>query len=317
MSRRLALLAAALALAAPAAATAAPMRFGLASSGLSYPFASAVAKGFQDAAARAGEKAVVLDGKGDIQTQANDVDDLLAQKLDGIAIMPLDAVVAQAWVDKVWRARTPVVAVGAQVGDPRTRPAADVYPRLTALATQDEVAAGEAAGRLAASLLPKGRTARIAVVEGAAGFPEVLQRMQGFRRGLDAAGARYRIVAAQPGDWTAEKAEAVCQNIIAAHPDVDLIFNEADDMAVGCAHAALVSGVHVPMIGVGGSRLAVAAIKVGRLSGTVCYKPEALGALAFEALRRRASGQAEQAAFLTYPTPAVTRANIGQCVGQW
>jgi ribose transport system substrate-binding protein len=211
-----------------------------------------------------------------------------------------------------------VAAVGSLIGDPRTRSTRDVYPALVALVTQDEVASGEAAGELARGLLPKGRVAKIAVVEGAAGFPEVLQRLQGFRRALDQAGVRYRIVASQPGDWTAEKAEAVCQNMLAAHPDIDLFFNEADDMAVGCAHAVRISGSNARLIGIGGSKLAVAAINAGRLDGTVCYKPEALGALTFEALYRAAVGHdPRRGVFVSYRTPGVTRATVSQCVGQW
>src|SRR3546814_9238133 len=79
--------------------------------------------------------------------------------------MPLDSVVAQGWVDRVGRAGVPVAAVAALVGDPRTRAIDDVYPGLVALASQDEVAAGEAAGTLAAELLPRDRPARIAVIE--------------------------------------------------------------------------------------------------------------------------------------------------------
>ena len=307
-----------LALLAPRASQAEELRFGLSSAGLSYPFAAAIAKGFQDAARRAGARAVVLDAQGQVQKQANDIDDLIAQKPAGIAIMPLDSTVAKAWVDRATAAGAPVVAVGSLIGDPATRRARDVYPKLVALVSQDEVSAGEAAGELARGLLPKGHVAKIAVVEGAAGFPEVLQRLQGFRAALDRAGVRYRIVASQPGDWTAEKAEAVCENMLAAHPDIDLFFNEADDMAVGCAHAAKIAGSNARLIGIGGSRLAVAAIKAGRLDGTVCYKPEALGALAFQALYEAAKNRGPpRAAFVTYQTPGVTRANVAQCVGQW
>jgi ribose transport system substrate-binding protein len=297
---------------------AAPLRFGLASAGLSYPFAAAVAKGFSDAAKQAGARAIVLDGRNDVQTQANDIDDLIAQKVDGIAIMPLDSVVAEGWVGRTAQAGIPAVALGAEIGDPRTRPVRDVDPRLVALATQDEVAAGAAAGRLALSLLPKNRAAKIAVVEGAAGFPEVLQRLQGFRQALDQGGIRYTIVASQPGGWTPEKAEDVCMNILAAHPDTDLFFNESDDMAVGCAHAVLLAQSPARLIGIGGSRLAIAAIKAGRLTGTVCYEPETLGALAFQALYEDETGRnTRRAAFLSYPTPGVTRADIARCTGQW
>jgi len=289
-------------------------RYGLSTVGLSYPFAAAIAKGFSDAAARAGASAVVLDAKGDVQKQANDIDDLIAQHVRGIAVMPLDSVVAQGWVKRAQAGGVPIAAVAALVGDPKTRAIDDVYPGLVALASQDEVAAGKAAGGLAATWLPRDREARIAIVEGAAGFPEVEQRARGFRLGLDAAGVRYRIVASQPGNWTSEGGEAACQNILAAQPGIDLFYNEADDMVIGCARAVRAAGSRARLIGVGGSRLAIASIKAGAVDGTVCFKPEALGALAFEALHAKASGGPR---FRTYPIPAVTRANVGECVGQW
>jgi ribose transport system substrate-binding protein len=304
--------------AAKAATASSTLTFGLSSAGLSYPFAAAIATGFQDAAAAQGVKALVLDARGDVQKQANDIDDLIGSHVNGVALMPQDSVVAQGWVDRATAAGVPVVAVAAQVGDPKTRAIKDVYPKLTALVTQDEVAAGEAAGEVAITLLPAGRPAKIAVIEGAAGFPEVLQRLDGFKQALARGGAHYQIVASQPGDWKSETAEAACQNILAAHPDVDLFYNEADDMVIGCARAVRATGSHARLIGVGGSKLAVAAIKAGQVDGTVCYKPEALGALAFQTLYEQVTGkQTRRAAFRSYATPGVTRATIGECVGQW
>lgn len=292
-------------------------RYGLSTVGLSYPFAAAIAKGFREAALAAGAQPVVLDAQGAVQDQANDIDDLVAQGVAGIAIMPLDSVVAQGWVERVNRAGTPVVAVAALVGDPATRRVEDVYPGLVALASQDEVAAGVTAGTLAARLLPQGRMAQVAIVEGAAGFPEVEQRARGFRQGLDAAGVRYRIVATQPGNWTAQGGEAACQNMLAARPGIDLFFNQADDMVIGCARAVRAAGSDARLIGVGGSKLAVASIKAGAVDGTVCFKPEALGALAFAALHEAARGETGGPRFRTYPIPAVTRVNVDDCVGQW
>jgi len=299
-------------------ADATPMSFGLSSAGLSYPFAAAIAKGFQKAAARAGVTAIVLDAQGRVQKQADDIDDLIGQKLDGIVLMPLDSVVAQSWVDRASAAGIAVVAVGSQIGDPRTRALRDVYPKLVALVTQDEIAAGREAGELAARLLPRDRIANIAIIEGAPGFAEVLQRAAGFRQGLQASRAPYRIVASQPGDWTAEKADIICQNILAAHPDVDLFFNEADDMAVGCAHAARAAGSGARLVGIGGSKLAIVSIEAGRVDGTVCYKPEDLGELAFEALYEDVTRRnPRHAGFITYRTPGVTRPDIAQCPAQW
>jgi ribose transport system substrate-binding protein len=290
----------------------------LSSVGLSFPFASAIAKGFQEAAAKVGAKTIVLDAKADVQKQANDIQDLIAQKVDGIVIMPLDSTVAQGWVDRAAVAKIPVVAVGSEIGDPNKRPIRDVYEKLVALTTQDEVAAGKAAGQIAAKLLPKGREAKIAVIEGQAGFPEVQQRRDGFEQGLKQAGVAYKIVASQPGDWTAEKGEAACQNILQSNPDVDLFFNEADDMVVGCARAVRAAGSQAKLIGMGGSKLAIAAIKAGQVDGTVCYKPEDLGALAFNVLYDDVTGkQVRKAAFITYNTPGITRENVSECVAQW
>ena len=300
------------------AVTAAPLRFGLSSAGLSYPFAAAIARGFKQAAARAGVQAIVLDAQNRVQKQANDLQDLIAERVNGIVLMPLDSVIAESWVSQAARAGIPVVAVGSQVGNPRRRPLRDVYPKLVALVTQDETAAGREAGRLAARLLPPGRLAHIAIIQGAPGFPEVLQREDGFEQGLRSAHVKYRIVATQPGYWRMEDADMACQNILEAHPNVDLFFNEADDMAVGCARAVRSAGSHAKLIGIGGSSLAILSLEAGRIDGTVCYKPLELGALAFEALYDDVTGKKPlHAAFVTYRTPGITRANVRDCPPQW
>jgi ribose transport system substrate-binding protein len=291
---------------------------GYSSVGLSYPFAAAIAKGFQNAATAAGVKTVVLDAKGSVEKQANDIDDLIAQKVDGIAIMPLDSTVAQGWVDRASAHDIPTVGVASEIGDPHKRPIKQVYEKLAALVTQDEVTAGERAGEMAAKMLPPGRTAKIAIVEGAAGYAEVGQRTEGFKAGLDKAGAKYQIVASQPGDWTAEKGESTCQNILASNPDIDLFFNQSDDMVVGCALAVRAAGSNAKLIGMGGSRLAINAIKTGDVTGTVCYKPEEIGRLAFNALYGAVTKKnTTKAAFIAYDTPPVTKANLQSCVPQW
>ncbi|RFU48437.1 sugar ABC transporter substrate-binding protein [Paraburkholderia sp. DHOC27] len=310
-------LASVLAMSAPLA-EAKDVTLGYSSVGLSYPFAAAIAKGFQDAATAAGVKAVVLDAKGNVEKQANDIDDLIAQKVDGIAIMPLDSTVAQGWVDRAASHDIPTVAVASEIGDPHKRPIKQVYEKLSALVTQDEVTAGEQAGAMAAKMLPPGKTAKIAIIEGSAGYAEVTQRTQGFKAGLDKAGVKYQIVASQPGDWTSEKAESTCQNILASNPDIDLFFNQSDDMVVGCGLAVRAAGSNAKLIGMGGSRLAINAIKTGDVAGTVCYKPEEIGHLAFKALYGAVTKKnTTKAAFVAYDTPPVTKANLQSCVPQW
>ncbi len=291
--------------------------YGFSSNGLSFPFAAAVAKGFADAAAEVGAEAIVLDAQGDVLKQTNDIDDLLAQGVKGIAIMPNDSAVAAAWADKAAAAGVAVVASASMIGDTTTRPIDDVYESLAALVTQQEVAAGREVGLLAARLLEGVDVAKIAIIEGAAGYAEVQQRTEGFEAGMAEAGQAYEIVAAQPGDWTAEKGEAACQNILASNPDIDLFFNQADDMVVGCARAVASAGSDALLVGFGGSKLAIAAIKDGSVDGTVCYKPEEIGRISFNVLYDVANGTPHEAEFITYPTPGVSIDNVDDCVGQW
>jgi ribose transport system substrate-binding protein len=219
--------AASLFLAAAGAAAGKEITVGYVAAGLQYPFNVAVAKGFEDAAKAAGAKAIILDPKTSVEKQGNAIDDLISQKVDGIAFLPLDGVVAQSWADRVAAHNIPLVSVATELGDPQKRSVQDVYPKLAALVASDEIHTGYNAGEIAAKLLPTGRVANIAIVEGAPSYPQVWQRTKGLKEALDKAGAKYRIVASQPTDWTAEKGEAVCQNILTAHPDVDLFYNQA------------------------------------------------------------------------------------------
>lgn len=286
---------------------------------LEYPYNVATAKGFEDEAKKAGVKAVVLDPRGSVEKQANAIDDLIAQGVKGIGFLPLDSVVSQAWVDKIAEHNLPVVAIAVQVGDPKKASIREVYPKLTALVTTDDVLAGEVAGELAAKLLPKDHPAKIGIIEGAPGYAVISQRTDGFKQGLDKAGAKYEIVAAQPTDWTPEKGEAVCQNILTAHPDLDLFFSQADDMAIGCSRAIRAAGSSAKLVATGGgSKLGLDAVKAGEIDGSVCTQPELLGRLMFKALHDAVKNpSAPKAQFITYDMPAITKDTIADCPAAW
>jgi ribose transport system substrate-binding protein len=291
---------------------------GYISAGMQYPFNVAVAKGFQDAAKEVGATAIVLDGKASVEKQSNAVDDLIAQKVDGIAVLPIDGVVAKGWVDRAASHDIPFVSVMTEIGDPQKQPIQEVYPKLTALVANDDVRTGEVAGEIAVNLLPKDRLVKVAIVEGAAGYPQVWQRSKGFKRGLDKGGIHYQIVASQPTDWTPEQGEQVCQNILTAHPDVDLFYNQADDTMIGCAKAVRALGSHAKLVGWGASRLGNNLIKAGEADGTVCVQPEKMGRLAFKALYTAVvKPETPKAQFVEVDTPPVTKATLSSCVPQW
>jgi len=314
----LAVSAAALALAA-GMATAKDIKLAYVADSMQFPYDAALGKGFEEACKQLGCTAIVIDPRASVERQGNAIEDLIAQKVDGIAIIAVDSIVALNWVDRLADAKIPFVAAAAQIGDPDKVPVKQVNPKLTALVITDDVTAGQRAGELAAKLLPTGRVAKIAIVEGAPGFAVVRQRTEGFRKALDAAGIKYQIVASQPTDWTPAKGESVCQNILTANPDLDMFFSHADDMALGCSRAIRAANSKVKLVSTGGgSKLGNDAIKNGEFDGSVCTKPGTIGRLAAKALYDAATGKnTAKGQFISYDTPAITKANLAECPPEW
>ncbi len=284
-----------------------------------WPAVVAMADGFEARAKELGAKVVVLDAQGSAEGESNAIDDLIAQGVNGIAVLPLDSVAAESWVDKTVAANVPFVAVAAQVGDPYTRAWNDVYPGVSALVGKDDVVAGRNAAKLALTLLPQGETAKIAILEGAPGFVAAVQRSQGFIAELDEQGAKYEIVSSQPTDWTPEKGEAVCQNLLVSNPEINLIFSHADDMALGCARAIEANGSQAKLVATaGGSSLGLNAIAAGELDGTVCMPWNTVGRMAAEALFEAATNKdAAKGRVIDVETPLVTKETLEACPAQW
>lgn len=286
---------------------------GVSNQGLSVTFPAAIGRGIEAQAKKLGVKVVQLDAQFDAAKQANDVQDLLTQKPDGILIIPVNAANSANLVTKIADGGIPVASVHGVVG--ANRKPKDVFPKLNFLYNEDEVAAGAEAGKLALKALPNG--GKVAIIEGQAGFAEVALRQQDFKTVIAKAG-NFQVVANQPGNWTLEQGQAACQNILSAHPDLGLFYAESDDMAVGCTKAIAAAKSKAQVIGIGGSKTGIDAIKTGAMYGTVCYKPFTEGVEAMNNFYKVLKGEdKEKAQFITYPTPAITKANVDQCVPQW
>jgi ribose transport system substrate-binding protein len=301
--------------AAPTEAKGASLTIGLANQQESVTFPAAIAKGAKDRAAKLGVKLIDLDSQGDQAKQASQVQDLVAQKVSGILLVPLSPGPAQALVDQADTAGIPVGTVHGYVG--ADRQADDPYQKLRFVLDENELGAGSTAGQMALKALPSG--GQVAVIAGAPGFVENTTRVTRFKAALAKAGAgKYKIVATQPGNWTKQDGQSACQNILAASPKVGLFYAISDDMAVGCASAVKSAGSHARIIGVGGSKSGIAAIKSGAVYGTVCDKPYDEGAMAVQMMHDALTGKLTGPAKTTfYDTPGITSANVSTCTPQW
>lgn len=285
---------------------------GLSNQTMAVTFPVGVAKGAQLEADKLGAKLVVVDSKGDVQKQGSDIQDLIAQKVNGILIVPNSPGPAQAMVDGAAAAGIPIASVHGTVG---TGPATVPYDKLSFTINESADTVGHEEASLAKQALPSG--GKVAIITGASGFLENTTWTAGFKSDL-AAAAGFSIVATQPGDWTAEKGQAACQGILSAHPDVNLFYALSDDMAAGCAKAVAAVHSKAKILGNGGAKIGIDGIKDGSIYGDVCFKPVDEGAKAFDTLYAQITGKAAAPkTVLSYDIPTVTKANVAQCVPQW
>jgi ribose transport system substrate-binding protein len=285
---------------------------GLSNQTMASTFPVGLAKGAQQEARKYGVKLIVLDSKGDVQKQGSDMQDLVAQKVNGILIVPNSPGPAKAMVNAAVAKGIPVASVHGTVG---TGPTAVSYPKLAFTMNENANTVGHLEAKLAEKALPSG--GQVAIVTGAAGFLENTTWTAGFKSDLAAKGD-FKIVATQPGDWTPEGGQAACQGILSANPSVALIYTLSDDMATGCAKAVAAAGSHAKVLGNGGSASGIAGIKDGQIYGDICFKPVTEGAAAFDDLYKEITGkQVAPHKVLTYNIPTITKANVGQCVPQW
>jgi ABC-type sugar transport system substrate-binding protein len=302
---------------APAAteAAAANKLIGMSNQGATYPFPGAIGEGVKAKGAELGYEVIQTDAGLKTDKQTTDINDLIAQKPAAIILNPVDGTQAMGLVDNIVAANIPVFVVHGNVG-PAGHDINDIYKGVLLQITEDDVLAGANAGKIAIDAFPDG--AKYAIVEGAAGFVEVELRSKGFEDALAASGKTFTKVASQPGDWVPDKGKIACQNMLQANPDIQLFYAQSDDMGTGCYEAITAAGSTAKVIGIGGAKLGIDAVKAGQLLGTVCYKPYTSGELVMQAVNDQLTGAKTYTGELNaYDIPGVTLANIADCDPQW
>jgi ribose transport system substrate-binding protein len=89
-------------------------------------------------------------------------------------------------------------------------------------------------------------------------------------------------------------------------------------MATGCAKAVAAVKSKAKILGAGGSKSGITGVQDGSIYGDVCFKPVDEGAKAFDTLYEQITGKsAAPNKVLSYDTPSISKANVGQCAPQW
>ncbi len=287
--------------------------------GAQFPYVNAVMDGVKDKAKELGVEIVAeLDGKFDPQTEAANVQNIIALQPDGVIMEPASGAQAPALIDDMTAAGIKVVATHGAGSTEQVLQFPDfVLPNLTAMAYVVERDAASNAAEIVAEAAPNG--GKVGEVTVPPGAPESKPRDEAFTEKLAELGSQWEIVGRQSGEASPEGAEKACAGMLAANPDIVAFYVQADLMAAGCVKAVQAAGSDAKVVGMGGSGQGIDLIKSGDMYGTICYKPYDQGYLGMQALYDAivAGPNAKTAQAIVIPTPGITAANLADCEPQY
>lgn len=220
----------------------------------------------------AGEKKVslkVADAQDDAARQADDIQNFISQNVDAILINPVDSKAVVSSIKAANSANIPVILIdrGSEGGDV-----------LTTVAS-DNVEAGKMATEFVVKEL--GEKAKAFELSGVPGASATVDRGKGFNK---IAKTKLDILSSQSANFDRAKALNTAQNMIQGHKDVQVIFAQNDEMALGAAQAVKSAGLKdILIVGIDGQPDAHDAIKNGDITATIAQQPAKMGEIAIQA----------------------------------
>ncbi len=197
---------------------------------LEHPYYQAHSKHVEDYAKEIGLELVERDGKMDAAVMASAMEDLIAQKVDGIVFALLDPAAAVPSIEEAQKAGIPVVTFAIRHGEGAQAPFVGI-PEGEAT----EKAGIEAAKRFHATF-GADTQAMIATVECPA-TQAVVDRADGFIKGFTATDAKAKVVARVDGKCSRDKALAATEDLLQKNPEVNVIYGGNGDSALGALAA--------------------------------------------------------------------------------
>lgn len=259
---------------------------------LNNPFFVSMKDGAQKKAKELGYNLIVLDSQNDPSKELSNVEDLTVRGVKAILINPTDSQAVSNAIRIANRANIPVLTLdrGASRG------------KVVSHIASDNVAGGEMAGNYI--LKQVGPAAKVIQLEGIAGTSAARERGEGFMNVVKS--SKMDLLASQPADFDRAKGLNVMENLMAAHPNVQAVFAQNDEMALGALRAVQASGKKVLIVGFDGTQDGIAAVKRGKLGATIAQQPELIGELGVETADKVLNGE-KVAQFIPVPLKLVTK----------
>ena len=227
------------------------------------------------------------------------IESFMSQGVKGIAITPTSPNL-QTELQKAVDAGIKVVLIDNDI---------PAWTGKTSVVATDNLAGGKLAGKWLADNTKAG--SKLAVLQGVLGNPSLDARVSGM---LDALGSAATVVAKSPTDCDQTKGLNAAQDILTAHPDVQVIYGACGPPILGALQAiknANIPSGQITVVGFDASPGEIAAIIAGQESGSVAQFPAKMGSMGVQTLVDAIAGKPVQANVDT-GTEMVTKDNAAQ-----
>jgi len=246
---------------------------GMKGPGAGNPFWAAVEEGAKAKGQELGVEVVVVapPAESDVQAQISQIEDLIAQGVDGIALAPTDPNALAPVVDAAKAAGIPVVFVDTQ----------GINEGVSFIGTNNEAGAALAAKYICDNVEAG---SEVAILQGLISQSTGKARADGAKAGLEACG--LKVVAEQTAEWDRAKGLSVTENILTGNPNIKAIFGSNDNMALGAVEAlkAAAKLQDVMVVGYDANPDAAASILAGEMSASIAQAPANMGGFGIQAL---------------------------------
>jgi ribose transport system substrate-binding protein len=260
---------------------------------------------------RLGAKCVTTNAQGSMTKQIADIEDLLAQQIDLLLLNPLDPKGLVTATKEATKAKVPVIIIDSSID-----PTADFVTTVQSNNSENGFAVGEWLGK------KMGNTAvTIALISGAKGNPVGQARRDGVFTGLTEYQLRtfnnttFKVVAQGWGNWAQEGGLNAMEDILTAHPEINVLLTENDSMALGAMKAIEASGKQGKILIVAaadGQKEALALIKKGNYGATGLNDPALIAKTAVTVGIQYLQGKRDFTKVTFTQPAAITKENVDQ-----
>lgn len=262
-------------------------RVGFANSSLDNPWRVGIQSAIEKNFARYPNVELITNEAGEDPIRLNNnIEDLIAQNVDMILCCTVEAEPFEVSAKLCEKEGIPLILVDRGINS-------DAY---TCFISQSNLQIGYDSADWAAAEMEKRYgeiKGKVVELQGVPGNLPAEQRRESFHTRVAEKYPGLEIVAAQPTDYSRANALEVMENILQSQPEIDVVYTHEDEIALGAIKALEEAGrlEGVLVIGDGGSKSALEAIKDGRMAATASYSPIDFGYVAVETAMKFLNGE--------------------------